>query len=268
MLRKIWAFARRDWQAQRSYRLSSILQIFTFVVPMIGLYFVSQLFDSTEMDGLDRFGGRYIPFVLVGGLVVSFSGVASGSFVGSLRGAQIRGTLEGLLLTRTGLGVMFFGWTLYPLIRATLMTSVMFTAAMIIIGVDFSQANPIAAILIVVLMASVLACIGLWVGTFALVFKQSDPLTRGIFIITGLVSGAAYPVEILPNWLQLIARVIPHTHALEGIRLVVLRGYSVADISTNLGVLLLYLAILLPFGLWIFGKGMRKAKLDGSLSQY
>lgn len=268
MLRKIWAFARRDWQAQKSYRLSTVMQLVTYVIPLVGLYFLSQLFKSTEIEGLDRFGGSYVPFLLVGGLVSSFSAVAMGSFVGALRGAQIRGTLETLLLTRTSLGVMFFGWTAYPLIRATLATVVIFTGALIIIGADFSQVNLVAAILIVGLMAAVLACIGLWAGTFALVFKQSDPFTRVIFVLTGLVSGLVYPVEILPNWLQTIARVLPHTHALEGIRLAVLRGYSVADLSTNLGVLLLYVAILLPFGLWIFKKGMWKAKLDGSLSQY
>ena len=268
MLRKIWAFARRDWQAQRSYRLSSILQIAVYVVPLIGMYFLSVLFRSTEMEGLDRFGGEYVPFLLVGVLVSSFAGVAMGSFTNALRGAQVRGTLETLLLTRTSLLVMFFGWTLYPLIRSTLTVMVMFVGGLFVIGADFSQANPVAAILVLVLIVAVLACIGLWAGTFALVFKQADPLTRGLFILTGLVSGAVYPVEILPNWLQTVARVLPHTHAIEAMRLAILRGYSVADLSTSLGVLLLYVVILLPFGIWIFGKGMQRAKLDGSLSQY
>jgi ABC-2 type transport system permease protein len=114
----------------------------------------------------------------------------------------------------------------------------------------------------------VLACLGLIAGGFALVYKQSDPFTGGILLAGGFLSGAAFPVTLLPGWLQAVGKALPQTHALEAARLAVLRGASFSDLSAHFGALLIYVAVLLPVSVWLFGRAMRQAKMDGSLAHY
>jgi ABC-2 type transport system permease protein len=163
---------------------------------------------------------------------------------------------------------MFFGWTLYPLVRATLSVTVFMIGGLAITGMSLSQADPLAPLVILALMVTILGSLGLISGAFAIVFKQSDPFTRMILVASGVLSGTVYPLDIFPGWLQGVARTLPQTHAIEAMRLAVLNGSSVSDLRAELALLALYAAVLLPAGIWIFQRGMHRARLDGSLAHY
>ena len=72
----------------------------------------------------------------------------------------------------------------------------------------------------------------------------------------------------MPGWLPVVAKLLSDTHAMEAMRLAVLRGYSTGDLLPQLHALAAY-AILLPIlGLWAFRDAMYRAKVDGSLAHY
>ena len=267
-LQKLYAFLWKDTMQARSYRLTFIAQFFTLFVPLVGLFFLKRVFDSVEIGAIQRYGGNYVEFLLVGAIIVSYSGTALRAFTGQLRSAQVTGTLEILLLTPTSLPTMMFGWALYPFIRATIMLLVYLFASLLVVGLAFSNANFAAAFIIVILMVVVMGSFGLMAASFTLAFKQGDPFTAFFFLGASLLSGAVYPVSVLPGWLQSFSNVFPQTHAIEGMRLTMIRGYEISDVMLQIGVLAIYVAILLPLSLTAFRMAMHKAKVDGSLAHY
>ena len=262
------AFVLRDWQSAKSYRLAAIMQVFTTFLPLVGLFFLERMFNTVEIPALERFGGNYIAWMMVGLILATFSGLALGMITGPLRGAQIRGTLEPLLLTRASLPTVMVGWTVYPLIRAFIGMAIYFAGAFLIVGIAVSGANFGAAVLVIVLMLLIMGSIGLLSASFTLVFKQSNPAVGVFLLASGFLSGTVYPLEVMPVFLRAVGRAFPQTHAIEAMRLAILEGYRFQDLSTQLGVLLIYVAILFPLGLISLQAALRQAKIDGSLAHY
>jgi len=81
------------------------------------------------------------------------------------------------------------------------------------------------------------------------------------------VSGVYYPVSVLPEWMQWIAKISPATYALDGIRAAVLHGATLSDLWGDIWPLLLIGAISVPLGLWVFGRGEHYAKKHGKLKR-
>ncbi len=108
--------------------------------------------------------------------------------------------------------------------------------------------------------------------SFAMVFKRGDPF--GIFLGTGsaLFSGVFFPTQLVSQYagsgVASISRILPATYGLDGIRRVLIVGQGLSQVREPLVTLLVFLAVLLPFSLWVFGRAVRRAKREGSLIQY
>ena len=83
----------------------------------------------------------------------------------------------------------------------------------------------------------------------------------------GMLSGAVYPVSVLPGWLEPVAKVLPQTYLIEAMRLTVLDGASIADLAPQLGPLLVFVAAL-PGSLIVFDFAMHRARVEGSLGHH
>ena len=264
----MFAFIRVEVLVARSYRLRYVMQSIGMFLPLIGLYFMSRVFNGEQIDAIDGYGGNYLTFVMVGMGVTIFSALSLRAVTGTLSAAQATGTLEVLLLTRTSLPTMMIGWTIYPFIRAILSLGIYMFGGLLLVGMSFENSNFLPAALAILLMMVVMGSIGLISAGFVLVFKQGDPFTAVFLTVGVLLAGTMYPVSILPGPLQTIGQLFPQMHGLEATRLAILRGYSVADVSYHLGVLLVYAVTLAPVSVVIFKLGLQRAKVEGSLAQY
>lgn len=84
--------------------------------------------------------------------------------------------------------------------------------------------------------------------------------------VSGLVGGMMYPVAILPQPLQILARLIPVTYSLEGMRAALLSGAGWGELWHSLAALLIFAAILLPLSFTIFAWALRRTKITGTLT--
>ena len=127
----------------------------------------------------------------------------------------------------------------------------------------------------------VLAFIGL--GLIAAILPVISPergaeatnIFQGILL---LVSGVYYPVEVLPRWLQPLALISPATYALTACRKLMgiegatinadqLNGAPLAAVMPELTLLLIMGVVMIPLGLFIFGRVERWAKRTGKLKR-
>jgi len=110
--------------------------------------------------------------------------------------------------------------------------------------------------------------LGMLTGAGTLLARRANPVAAILGGVSLFLSGVAYPVSVLPPWLQTIARALPLTHALEALRLALLQGASPAELAPSLLALGLFALVLTPAGLGLFVYGLRRARIDGSLTHY
>ena len=81
------------------------------------------------------------------------------------------------------------------------------------------------------------------------------------------MSGVYYPVDVLPTWMQWLAKISPATYALEAARAAILDGQGLSTMWDEIWPLLDHRRRLDPLGLWIFSWGERYAKKHGKLKR-
>lgn len=105
----------------------------------------------------------------------------------------------------------------------------------------------------------------------------NDPISWLVGILQGLVTGAFFPIAELPTVLQVMARGLPQTYAIDIARRLLLDDHSAAPL-VPIGplsavqsdfVLLGGFVVVLPLaGAMLFRAGLRKARFDGGLSRW
>ena len=101
-----------------------------------------------------------------------------------------------------------------------------------------------------------------------IVTKVGDPITWVFTTLTGLLSGVLFPVEYLPTWLQAISLTLPTTHALHALRMTLLQGASVGQVSQPLTILFVMTLMTVPAGLLAVRLGFNRARRSGTLAHY
>ena len=77
-----------------------------------------------------------------------------------------------------------------------------------------------------------------------------------------------YPISVLPVWLQYVARLIPVTYSLEGMRAAILSHASIRELLPSIAGLLVFAAVFLPVSFAIFSWALRRTKVTGTLTHF
>ncbi|WP_305064522.1 ABC transporter permease [Methanococcoides sp.] len=234
---------------------------------ILTFYFVSKLVGGAGTVHLEPYGGDYFSFVLIG---IAFSGylmTTLRSFSESIRGEQMMGTLEAMLVTPTDSSAIVTLSSLWSFIFMSFRV-LMYLVIGILLGVDMSNANVPAALIILVLTIICFGSIGILSASFIMVLKRGDPINMFFMSTSELFGGVLFPISVLPEWLQTISYLLPITYSLSGMRHALLQGYSLSDLIPEIIPLAIFSVVLVPLGLFSFRYAVKRAKMDGSLVQY
>ena len=95
----------------------------------------------------------------------------------------------------------------------------MFLAVVLFIGIHLPHANYPAAVSLLAIASVSFIGVGMMTAVLPLISPEKG--TQLGFVAQGLmlvVSGVYYPVTVLPDWMQWIAKISPATYALRGNR--------------------------------------------------
>jgi len=267
-LRKLALLFRRDFAVASSYRAAFLIEIFQALFGSASFYFLSRFVQSPALEKSLPAGTNYFSFALVGIAFFDYLSVALITFDTSLQEARQNGTLENLLVTQTSLPVILAGSSLYPFVLMSLRTAIYIGWGAVLFGFPLQGANWLGAFL--VLGASVLAFSGLGIlsASYLLIFKRGNPVNWAILGLSSVLGGMMYPISVLPVWLQHVARLIPVTYSLEGMRAAILSHASTRELLPSIAGLLLFSAILLPVSFAIFSWAVRRTKITGTLTHF
>jgi ABC-2 type transport system permease protein len=265
-LRTIAVFFRRDFAIARGYRGAMVLETIDALFGVATFFFLSRFVESPELESALPPGSNYFAFALVGFAFFDYLSVAIGAFDASIEEARQNRTLEALLVTQTPLPVILAGSAVYPFAALALRTCVYLAWGMLFFGFTPRNANWGGALMI--LLASILAFAGLGIlsASYQILFKRGNPAKWVVLGISGLVGGMMYPVAVLPAPLRLLARLIPVTYSLEGMRAALLGGAGWSGLWRPFAALLIFAAILIPASFGVFAWALRRTKITGTLT--
>jgi ABC-2 type transport system permease protein len=183
----------------------------------------------------------YIQYLLPGSIVMSiFMMVMIGGGIIFIDD-KARGLHEGYLVTPISKVELIAGFNLSGTIKAVLAGLVLMTIGSLVAGIPDPFAPLRLLRLFVVIVTTAFALISLM---FLLMVRVSDPLVpRAIFGVLNTLlyfpSGAVYPQQGFPQWMQVIAVVDPFTYAVHAFKSLLLKDTGFGAITGDL----VYLAI-------------------------
>lgn len=268
MWSKTWAFIKRDFYIESSYKLNFLLRCVNSAAPLLFFFFISKIMSGDNHETLSRYGGDYFPFVLIGVAFHRYFQLSLRVFADSIRQAQVTGCLEVMFSSQTRPVAIALYSSLYGFISATFHLVLIFAAAVWGFGVDLSQADLLAALLVFMLSVFCFISFGVLAAASIVLFQRGDPITWAVTNLGVVLGGAYFPLEVMPVWLQKAAFCLPITHSLEAFRMTLLKGYSLAMVSESVTILGVMVLVIFPLSLWLFSWSVMKGRKDGTLMLY
>ncbi len=253
---------------QLSYPLAFFLQIWGVFVQLVLYFFLARTFGKAASPYLLRYEGEYFPFVIIGIAFSSYVYQSLNTFVWTISHQQQTGTLEAQLVTQSSLPLVLLGSSLWQYVFTSFRILLYLGMGALFFGLRINPMGIFPALIILILGIISTMAIGILSVTFTVVFKRGNPLN---FLINGMLTlfgGVYFPITVLPSWLQSLAYLFPVYHCLDGLRLSLLKGYSIIQLGPQILALFAFCVILFPASLWVFSKGVQRAKRDGTLAHY
>jgi ABC-2 type transport system permease protein len=204
--------------------------------------------------------------LLVGGVIWAFLGIIFEIVTETVAWERWEGTIEYTFMAPVSRPVHLIGMGIYAVLYGILRAAAIFVAVVAFIGIHVPNANYGAAIALLAIAS--ISFIGVGMMTAVLPLISPEKGTQLGFVAQGLmlvVSGVYYPVDVLPSWMQWIAKISPATYALRGNRRQILDGAGLA--WADVWPLLVIGACSIPIGLAVFKAGERYAKQHGKLKR-
>ncbi len=267
-LRQFASFLRRDIRVHLSYRFAFAMGLFGILFNVAIFYYLAQLVSEARVPGFRKYGTDFFPFILIGIAFRGYLGVALLQFGNSLRSEQMMGTLEMLLATPLKVSTLIAASASFTFLYQTVTVAGYLLIGLLMGSLSLARMNLPVATLVMVPTIATFAAVGMISAAFLMTFKRGDPVNFFLNAGATLFGGVFFPVEVLPDSLQLISRVLPITYSLQAMRKALLAGAGIGEVSSELLVLTVFALVLVPLGLSVFGAALRKARRDGTVGQF
>jgi len=223
--------------------------------------------------GIEAQGGqldvnRVATSLLIGAVVWAYLGVLFEFLMETVAWERWEGTIEYTFMAPLSRAMHLAGMggfsVLYGLLRAVFL----FTVCVWFFDLSVPGAEFLAAL--VVLAVASISFLGIGMMTSVLPLISPEKGTQLGWIAQGtllVVSGVYYPVEVLPTWMEWLAKISPATYALDGARDAILDGQGLTTMWDEIWPLLIIGVVSVPLGLYIFSLGERYAKKHGKLKR-
>ncbi|MGW8317708.1 MAG: ABC transporter permease [Candidatus Promineifilaceae bacterium] len=267
-LRASYAFVERNWNLVKRYWAWEIVWIVysltnSLSVSYIGLGMGVLTGNSSEVDS------RYLVlYLLIGTLVWRYLSSIFYWVTEVIAIERWEGTIEYTLMAPVPRLIHLVGHTAFAVVYSMLTTAIILMATVLLFDLDLSQANLPGALVVLVAGSFSFVGIGVVGAVLPLLFPERGAQMTHIIVATLLlVSGVYYPVEVLPKAFQALAVFSPAWYVLEGSRAALLEGANLVALWPEIWPTLVLAVLMVPGGLWIFGRVERYAKRRGKLAR-
>lgn len=263
ILDKLYAILGRDLLTAVRHRSGFAVTLVGVFTELAAFYFLSRAIGP----GFRPAGVEYFPFLLVGTGVYTFFVMSAQAFLSAVQEAQQTGTLEVLMTTSTPPAELIV-LSSASAFAGNLVNLLVYLGAGVAVFRASIHADFLSCAAVILLSLALALALGIAAATLQVAFQKGSALLWLLGSGVWFLSGAMFPIQSLPRPLELLARAIPLTYAIEGMRRALLRGESLAAMAPTLAVLAGFAAALLPLTLGALSLSLRRARQNGTLSFY
>lgn len=269
--RAAWAIARKELRIFARYRLNAINQV---VQPLYQVLIPGILLGATfaiggEAVGLAETAGTtdLIGYLFLGMLALNLASAGFWGVAFSIRLELDAGTLEPGWLTPTRRETFVVGLTGAALLVAVVSTVILVLIGIVLFGADMAPRLAIALPVLAIASVGVLG-IGYLVGAIVMRMREANFFVDAADFIFVALSGAAFPILVLPDAVRWISYLLPTTHALDLMRVAALDTPPLLPLPIEWLMLALTSAALLLVGRATWLRTEHRLRMRGTLGQH
>jgi ABC-2 type transport system permease protein len=255
-------FIQRNYYLTKRYFLWEVVWLVYTTGNAMSIGFIGVGLDRTTNTN------RLTTYLLIGALIWSYLSMIFDILSETVSWERWEGTIEYTFMSPVSRATHLLGTSVYAVLYGIVRTAIIFGIFSIFFDLEVSNANYAGAVLVLAVCSISLIGFGMMTAVMPLISpEKGQQVTMIVGSILLLISGVYYDVDVLPGWMQQLARLSPVTYALRGIRGALLDGTPTRDLWGNIWPLIIIGAITVPAGLMIFSAGERFAKRTGRLKR-
>ena len=266
--RATYAFFERNWNITKRYWAWELVWLVYSIVNGLSVIYIGASVELITGAKVDT--NSLILYLLIGTSVWSYLSVTFDGVTDIINIDRWEGTIEHTFMAPISRFTHMVGSCLYALAHGLLFTLIQLLVVGAFFHLDLSHANYLTAVFML-LMGSV-SFIGFGIAAAILPLLYTEKGMQMSFIVRAillLISGVYYPIEVLPGWMQPLARISPATYVLEGLRAALQRNQVIwsPEIWSYTWPLIITAVVSVPLSVHVFGIAERYAKRTGKLKR-
>ncbi|MGD9030969.1 MAG: ABC transporter permease [Anaerolineae bacterium] len=202
-----------------------------------------------EAEDMERFA--------VPSLTVLFVFLTAQTAAQSIYDEKKVGSFRRLLAAPISKASLLIGKMLPAFLMALVQTAVTFTFGIFglrLLGLTPLELgpSPLGVLLVAVVLALCTSGFGILIAAIARTENQIGGLSNVLVWVMGILGGGIVPLFLLESFLGPVPRIVPHYWAIRAYNDLMIRGLGLADVTTEIAVLLGFTALFFAIGLWRF----------------
>ena len=224
---------------------------------------------SISLIGAEAGDPRLLLTLIVGATFWNYLSVVFSWIAETIAIERWEGTLEYTMMAPIRRSTHLLGAVAYAMVFGLIHTAAVLLAVVVFFpDLSFSNANPLTVGTFMVLGSFSFVGIAMLAAILPLLFvEKGAQMTFVLQSVLLLVSGVYYSIDVLPDWMQVLSRLSPATYAIDGVRKGLIDGVPVDRLVGDIWPLVVMGVVLIPVGVWAFGRAEQYAKRTGKLKR-
>ena len=266
-MRSALALIRVSFLTAASYRLAMFVSVAGLALQIVPTYYIGHTLDPFLAPAIKGEGSDYFGFLVMGTVAYLLLAAAVDALPRALEKGISTGTLELIFSTPSSVPSLLVGLTGYEVLWST-------TRAIVVLGAAaafgfhahwsrFPEAALIFAIIVVTYFG-----MGMLAGAMIIAYRRTASLQTIVIVGSAMLGGVTYPTKLVPNWIGRFSDVIPMTYGLRAVRRITIDDWPLRAVLADVGTLVLFCVTFLAIGSLAMRHALRRARAEGTLSQY
>jgi imidazolonepropionase-like amidohydrolase/ABC-type multidrug transport system permease subunit len=209
--------------------------VFGYLFPLMFFFLFGQTMGAAQGSGISR---------LVVGSVLLIGVLGNGFFGGGLRAVQERelGILRRFKVAPTTALPFLVSSLVVGLVNYLPSVILLVVLGHFVYGMPWPE-RPVTLLLFLAVGLLAFRSVGLIVASIVNSMQESQLFVQMLYLPMMFLSGATFPIEAMPGWLQIVSQFLPASHLFAGIQGILVRGESLGEQSKSIVALLLTLLV-------------------------
>jgi ABC-2 type transport system permease protein len=223
---------------------------------------------AVSLIGRSEGNERLLLTLVIGAIFWSYLSIVFEFIADAVQWERWEGTLEYTFMAPIRRYTQLIGSTLFAVAYGLIQMVIILGVLILFFELHFDGANFTTAATFMLLGSVSFIGVGMMAAILPLLYvERGDQMVFVIQSVILLFSGVYYDTSILPGWMQFVSQFSPGTYVLDGVRQGLIHGTPVTSLIHDVWPLVVMGAVLIPLGVYVFGRAEAYAKRTGKLKR-